>query len=97
MLPRSFKELYKLLKLLRANPNMVIEIRGHTDNQGEPAYNMHLSHERAKAVVDYLKNGGINPSRTTFRGFGDTIPIADNNSLEGRQLNRRVEFYVIKK
>lgn len=97
LLPRSYKELYKLLKLLRANPNMVIEIRGHTDNQGETAYNMHLSFERAKAVVEYLKEGGISPDRTTFRGFGDTQPIADNTTLEGRQLNRRVEFYVVRK
>ena len=97
LLPRSYKELYKLLKLLRVNPNMVIEIRGHTDNQGEAEYNMHLSFERAKAVVEYLKKGGINDQRTTFRGFGDTQPIAENTTLEGRQMNRRVEFYVIKK
>ncbi len=97
LLPRSYKELYKLLKLLRTNPNMEIEVRGHTDNQGEEAYNMHLSVERAKAVVDYLRKGGVAKKRTSFKGFGDTKPIANNDDSAGRQMNRRVEFYVIKK
>ncbi len=96
LLPRSYKELYKLLKLMRTNPSMVIEVRGHTDNQGQENYNHHLSIERAKAVVAYLREGGISVERTLFKGFGDSQPISDNGTIEGRQLNRRVEFLILK-
>ena len=96
LLPVSYKELYKLLKLMRTNPSMVIEVRGHTDNQGQPDYNQHLSIERARAVVNYLREGGITEERTQFKGFGASQPIADNNTVDGRQLNRRVEFLILK-
>lgn len=96
LLPRSFMELKKLLAIMENNPNMVIEMRGHTDSVGEDNYNLYLSRKRAKAVVEYLNDNGISRSRTRYKGYGNTSPIASNRSEEGRQLNRRVEFLIIK-
>ncbi|MFT5165220.1 MAG: OOP family OmpA-OmpF porin [Saprospiraceae bacterium] len=96
LLPRSFAELNKLLNLMQDNSGMVIEIRGHTDSMGEDNYNMYLSRKRAKAVVEFLNENGISRSRTRYKGFGNTDPVATNQSEEGRQLNRRVEFLIIK-
>lgn len=96
LLPRSFLELNKLLGLLRRHPEMVIQINGHTDSRGADAYNQELSERRARAVVDYLVQNGIDPARATSRGFGSTRPVADNQTEAGRQLNRRVEFVVLK-
>ncbi len=97
LLPRSYVELNKLLKLMRENPSMIIEIRGHTDSIGENDYNIYLSRKRAKAVVEFLNENGIEKSRTRYAGYGDSRPIANNKYTKGRQLNRRVEFLVIKK
>ncbi len=96
LLPMSFVELNKLLNLMQENPNMVIEIRGHTDSQGEDNYNIYLSRKRAKAVVEFLNENGISNARTRYKGYGNSQPIATNQSEEGRQLNRRVEFLIIK-
>ncbi len=96
LLPRSYVELNKLLNLMRENPTMVIEIRGHTDIQGEHDYNIYLSRKRAKAVVEFLNGNGINRSHTRYKGFGNTQPIATNETEKGRQKNRRVEFLIIK-
>ena len=72
-----------------------IEITGHTDSQGSEAYNQNLSEARANAVRDYMINGaGINPARITAIGVGETQPIADNTTAEGRALNRRTSFSV---
>ena len=95
LLPRSFVELKKLLKLMKGNPTMKIEISGHTDSTGDFDYNFSLSHKRAKAVVDYLNDQGIQYSRTIAKGFGSSRPIATNESDEGRQLNRRVEMLIV--
>ncbi|RMF31132.1 MAG: OmpA family protein [Bacteroidetes bacterium] len=97
LMPRSYVELKKLLKIMRENPEMVIEVRGHTDDMGDDAYNLPLSEKRAKAVVDYLVQNGIAPERATFRGLGSSQPVAGNDSPEGRQLNRRVEFFIVRK
>ena len=96
LLPRSYVELNKLLKLMLDNPTMIIEIRGHTDSQGEHNYNLYLSRKRAKAVVQFLNENGISKTRTRYRGYGNTQPIASNKYKDGRQLNRRVEFLIIK-
>jgi len=96
LLPRSYVELRKLLKLMQDYPEMVIEIRGHTDSLGEHDYNIYLSRKRAKAVVEFLNSNGISRSRTRYKGFGNTEPVATNDTDEGRQLNRRVEFLIIK-
>lgn len=87
-------ELDKLVELLQKNPTMKIEISGHTDNVGSKESNMKLSDERAKSVVNYLVKAGINSSRLTFKGYGDTQPVDDNNTAEGRANNRRTEFKV---
>ena len=88
-------ELDKLLQLLNENPLLKIEIGGHTDNVGKPADNLALSNERAKSVVNYLISKNIDPKRLTAKGFGETKPVADNNSEEGRALNRRTEMRVV--
>ena len=95
LLPRSFVELHKLLNLLQKHPNMLIEIRGHTDSQGNTDYNQYLSRKRAKAVVLFLINNGVEAFRLQYKGFGSEIPAASNKTYEGRQLNRRVEFRIL--
>lgn len=90
----SFVELQKLVDLLKKNKTMKIEISGHTDNQGAKAHNQTLSQDRAKAVYNYLVSNGIEALRLTYKGYGDTQPIADNGTEEGRALNRRTEFKV---
>ena len=97
LLPRSYTELNKLLKLMEDNPNMIIQINGHTDIRGDHEYNIDLSRRRAQAVVEFLTANGIKRERSTFQGFGSTQPIATNKTDEGRQLNRRVEFVIIRK
>jgi outer membrane protein OmpA-like peptidoglycan-associated protein len=96
LLPESFAELDKLVKILNDNPNMVIEINGHTDNVGNDESNLALSQKRAAAVVTYLLGKGISNTRLDSKGFGETQPVAPNETEEGRALNRRVEFVIIK-
>ena len=95
--PRSFFELKKLLVLMRRNPTMKIEVRGHTDNQGTPEYNLKLSDERARSVINFLIYNGIKPYRVKSKGFGETMMISENETEEGRQMNRRVEFAILSK
>jgi outer membrane protein OmpA-like peptidoglycan-associated protein len=93
--PESYIELEKLYKFLSENPNLIIEIGGHTDNIGTKEYNQILSEKRAKAVYDYLISKNINANRLKYKGYGDTMPIADNSTEEGRQLNRRTEIKIL--
>jgi flagellar motor protein MotB len=93
--PESKSELDKLVEFLTNNPTRKIEIGGHTDNQGAAAYNKTLSTNRAKAVADYLISKGIEAEKLSYKGYGDTQPIADNNTKEGRSKNRRTEFKII--
>ncbi|MCX8080779.1 MAG: OmpA family protein [Bacteroidia bacterium] len=95
--PESYYELDNIVKLLTENPTMEIFIAGHTDNVGSDEFNLKLSKERAGAVVDYLVSKGIASSRLTSDGFGKNKPVADNNTDEGRAINRRVEFTILKK
>lgn len=88
-------ELDKLVAYLSSNQNLKIEIGGHTDNQGNDDYNMNLSLERAKSVYNYLISKGISADRMSYKGYGETMPIATNDTEEGRQLNRRTEFKVV--
>jgi len=93
---QSFTELNKLERMLRENPNMRIEIAGHTDFIGTEQYNDQLSVKRAGAVVDFLINKGISPTRLETKGYGKSRPIASNDDEEdGRELNRRVEFRIL--
>lgn len=93
----STTELNKLVDLMKKNSTLKIEIGGHTDNQGDKNYNQKLSENRAKSVFDYLVKSGISSDRLTYKGYGMTIPIADNGTEDGRKLNRRTEFKVTSK
>jgi outer membrane protein OmpA-like peptidoglycan-associated protein len=88
-------ELKKAIDLMKMNPSMIIEVGGHTDNVGDDALNMKLSHDRAKSVRDYLVNGGIASTRLQAKGYGRLNPVADNGTEDGRQANRRTEFVIL--
>lgn len=95
VLPSSQKELSRLLKLMKDNPTLAIEISGHTDNIGTVKYNQYLSEWRAKAIVDYLVSEGISNDRLSYKGYGLLQPIASNETEKGRALNRRTEFLIV--
>lgn len=80
---------------LKANPDTYIKIVGHTDNTGKVDYNQILSEKRAKSVYDYLMMQGISSDRMSYEGKGIHQPVADNNTPEGRALNRRVEIVIM--
>ncbi len=92
--PESQVELDKLVQLLTDNPTLKVEISGHTDNTGTAADNLVLSNNRAKSVVNYLISKGIASNRLTYKGYGESQPIADNKTDEGRAQNRRTEMKV---
>lgn len=95
LLPDSYLQLDGLLKMLKDDSKMSIIVEGHTDNVGDPIQNKRLSLERAYNVREYLISKGIAGFRIQFKGYGDTKPIADNNTEEGRKMNRRVEFVIL--
>ncbi len=90
----SYIELDKLYQVLLDNPSIQLEISGHTDNLGKPADNLALSTNRAKAIVNYLTNKGISPSRLSYKGYAAEKPIAENTTEIGRSKNRRTEFAI---
>lgn len=89
--PGSYESLDRVAELL-VNKNFSLKLAGHTDNTGGKSLNMRLSKDRAESVKAYLVSKGANPSRIEAVGYGDTQPIATNDTAEGRQQNRRVEF-----
>ncbi|MCO6175441.1 OmpA family protein [Flavobacterium sp. NRK F10] len=95
LLPESNAELDRLYKVLRENQKLTIEIAGHTDAVGSDTNNMTLSNKRANAVMNYLTDKGIAKDRLTAKGYGETKFIATNETEEGKQQNRRVEFVII--
>jgi outer membrane protein OmpA-like peptidoglycan-associated protein/tetratricopeptide (TPR) repeat protein len=95
--PESGSELNAVVQLMKDNPTLQIQINGHTDNSGKPADNKTLSENRAIAVTNYLIARGVAPARLSSKGFGDTQPVADNATPEGRAGNRRTELFVVKK
>jgi OmpA-OmpF porin, OOP family len=96
LLPESFPELDVVAAFMRANPEVVIELAGHTDNRGVHAHNVKLSQARVNKVKEYLISKGIDKKRITGKGYGGVKPIANNDSEESRKLNRRVEFIILK-
>ncbi len=97
LLAESYGELDKLLQVLKSNSKMKIEISGHTDAVGADADNLILSNNRANAVMNYLLGKGIAKDRLSAKGYGETKFIATNDTDEGKQLNRRVEFVILEK
>ena len=93
--PKSRAELDKIVQLLNDNPTLKIEISGYTDNVGKPSDNLSLSNSRAKSVVSYLIGKGIVSQRLVAKGYGETKPVADNTTEEGKAKNRRTELRVI--
>ena len=93
--PESEAELSRLVTLMQQNPQMKVEISGHTDNVGTKEHNALLSKNRAKAVFDYLVKKGINSNRMTHAGYGFDKPVSSNDTPEGRAANRRTEFTII--
>lgn len=92
----SYEELDKVVAFLKANPNVSIELRGHTDNVGDPQKNQTLSERRVAAVKNYITQRGISEDRIATAAFGGTMPIADNSTEAGRQKNRRVEMKILR-
>ncbi|BDS15134.1 OmpA family protein [Aureispira anguillae] len=91
----SYATLNSLVALLTANPTVKIEISGHTDNTGDAAKNLQLSEDRAHAVYDYLVGHGIAADRLAYKGYGDTQPVASNETEEGKKENRRTELKIV--
>jgi outer membrane protein OmpA-like peptidoglycan-associated protein len=95
ILPSSEDILMKAYNTLRTNPNIKVEISGHTDNVGAAALNMRLSQARATSVRDWLVKKGIDPTRLTAKGYGKTQPMVPNDSEENKAKNRRIEFKIL--
>lgn len=94
--PESFVELDRVVTLLKENPTIEIELSAHTDSRGSDDYNYKLSDNRAKSCVEYIISRGIPSSRIISQGYGETKPVVANDTDENRQLNRRVEFTILK-
>jgi OOP family OmpA-OmpF porin len=97
LLPQGRASLELIGNVIRKWPEITIEVGGHTDNRGSAARNVQLSQERAQAVLDYLtqRYRHIRPEQLSAKGYGPEQPLADNNTEEGRKLNRRVEFTIL--
>lgn len=94
LLSKSFAPLNEVVKVLNEDAHLKLTIEGHTDNVGKDDFNQTLSENRAKAVKDYLVSKGIDEARISSQGFGETQPVADNNTAAGRAKNRRVVMNV---
>jgi len=93
--PESITELDNVVRLMNENPNMKVMISGFTDNVGKPIDNLALSKGRAVSVVNYLISKGVNNNRLSFKGLGESDPVADNKTEQGRTLNRRTELRIL--
>jgi outer membrane protein OmpA-like peptidoglycan-associated protein len=93
--PASKENLNKLAEILDKYEDTNILLEGHTDASGSDEYNMDLSEKRSKSVGNHLATQGVNPTRFTIMGYGESQPIATNDTADGRQLNRRVEIAIM--
>jgi outer membrane protein OmpA-like peptidoglycan-associated protein len=96
MKPESMGEINRITSLMKDHPELKFEIGGHTDSDGDDAYNLKLSQQRADAVKTQLVAQGIDATRFTTKGYGSTKPMADNATPEGKANDRRVEFTSLK-
>ena len=94
LLPKSFKSLNEVAKIMKDDSSLMLDIDGHTDSQGKDEYNQTLSENRAASVKEYLVKQGVDESRLKSTGYGETKPVADNNTAAGRAKNRRTEMTV---
>jgi outer membrane protein OmpA-like peptidoglycan-associated protein len=95
LLDSSFAELDRIAEVLQENPEIKVELSGHTDNQGSARLNLQLSRDRVEVVKNYLVEHGVDHDRIKGKGYGGTRPVASNASEETRKLNRRVEFKIL--
>jgi outer membrane protein OmpA-like peptidoglycan-associated protein len=95
--PESFDELDALANLMKTNPDMIIQLEGHTDFRGGRSKNLKLSQERVKQVKNYLIHGGIMPDRILTKAYGGSNPLSWENTEEASRLNRRVEVRIIRR
>lgn len=93
--PESYSELDILVNLMRENPNMIIQLEGHTDYLGDPRANMKLSQQRVEAIKNYLSDKGVSKTRIRTKAYGGNQPLSRDNTPEAHRLNRRVEVRVL--
>jgi outer membrane protein OmpA-like peptidoglycan-associated protein len=93
--PQFRATLDKVAESLRQYPDSLIDVYGHTDSTGSDAFNQTLSENRARTVANYLTSQGVSPSRVRSQGYGETMPVADNTTEDGRARNRRVEIKIV--
>lgn len=94
--PEFYGGLDKVAATMKGDPNLRIEVQGHTCNIGTDAYNQGLSERRAKAVLMYLQSKGVEAGRLDVKGYGESAPVFSNDTREGREKNRRVQFQILK-
>src|SRR5688500_5275973 len=94
--PKSIPELEKIIRFMKENAQVNVEVSGHTDNSGQASYNQQLSERRSQAVYSYLIEKGIPKTRLFTKGYGSDKPNASNDTESGKQQNRRIEFKIIK-
>lgn len=93
--PESYPELNSVAQMLHDNPNMVIQLEGHTDTRGDAKLNLKLSEDRVDAVRDYLVRRGVGKTRVKLKAYGGTMPLSRENTEEAHKLNRRVEVRIL--
>jgi outer membrane protein OmpA-like peptidoglycan-associated protein len=93
--PISYEGIRNLIMMMKNSPTMKVEISGHTDSKGPDSYNQNLSLRRAQAVRNIMIKAGADGSRITAEGYGETKPIETNDTMEGRRMNRRIEFRIL--
>ncbi len=93
--PESVTELNKLLEILKKNEDLRIELGGHTDSDGNDEHNLQLSDDRAKAVVNWLIEKGVDKEKLQYKGYGESKPRVENDTPQNKALNRRTEVIIL--